>query len=298
MKDFLRSLGIGPNPFKGKPRFAGYYLVETLGQGGFGDVFKAIKIDEADKGRFLALKRLHESHGDVDKNRFRREIDILKTLSHPNVVKIWDRGEEDGVLFFTMEMLEGHNLYEHVGQEKQDLKDTVSMVCQIADGLHCAHDKGLVHRDIKPENIFVCRDGRLKVIDFGLAKDPQATVKVTMQAVAVGSPLYMPPEVFPLLAQAVDDFELTPAYDQFALATIAFEMLTGARPFISDLSYPSGQPDLSSLHFQGLKSVGEFGVAQSAALDPVLHKALAPDLKDRFDTIAGFAEALKEAAGS
>jgi serine/threonine protein kinase, bacterial len=296
MKKFLSKLGLGSDPFKDKPIFAGYYLLESLGEGGFGDVYKAIKTDEVDAGRFVALKKLHETHGDEEKNRFRREVDILTSLSHPNVVEIFEGGEEEDVLFFTMEVLEGRDLEKFVGKQKQKLSTTASMVRQIAGGLYSAHVKGLVHRDVKPSNIFVCRDGSLKVIDFGLAKDPQATVKVTMQNCLPGSPMYMPPEVMPLLQGQVDEFELTPAYDQFALGTIVFEMLTGGeRPFVSDFQFPAGSHDLSSMGFRSLKSVGEFGVDKPEALDPVLHRAMAPELGDRFETIVEFAEALEEA---
>lgn len=296
MKNFLSKFRKKQDPYENKERFAGYYLVEKLGEGGFGDVYKAISVEDVERGEFVALKKLQETHGEEEKNRFRREIDILTSLSHPNVVKIMEGGEEENVLFFTMEVLEGCDLGKFIDNKKRELPETLSIVRQAAHGLHSAHVKGLVHRDVKPHNIFICNDGPVKVIDFGLAKDPQATVKVTLQKCIPGSPLYMPPEVMPFMQGQVEDIELTPAYDQFALGTIAFEMLTGGRPFVSPYQFPAGSLDLSSIQFESLKSVGDFGVDRAEALDPVLHKAMAQTPGDRYETVLDFVQALEAAA--
>ena len=298
LKRFLSRFGIGSTPFKGKPRFAGYYLLDHLGQGGFGNVYKAVKVKEAHQERFVALKKLHEALGEVERRRFRREIDILVSLSHPNVVEILERGEQDRVLFFTMELLEGCTLKQLIKEKRLELSTVVTMVRQLASGLHCAHEKGLVHRDIKPSNIFVRQDGRIKIIDFGVATDPQGTIKLTLQNRLPGTRLYMPPEVLLAFKKGADDFEATPAYDQFALGALVFEMLTQERPFVHDLNKPDYSHDFSSIIFKKLRSVGDFGVEKAELLDPVLHRAMAGEPKERFGSVLAFAEALEKAVES
>lgn len=220
-------------------------------------------------------------------------MDILTTISHPNVVTFFERGESNGALFFTMELLEGRNLKQVMDEKKLELATAAAMIRKVASGLHSAHVKGLVHRDVKPSNIFVCEDGSLKVIDFGVATDPKATIKLTLQKRLPGSRPYMPPEVLPLFQGKTDDFEATPAYDQFALGAVAFEMLTQERPFIHDLENPTRSHDFSSIIFKKLRSVGEFGIERAEVLDRILHRAMAPNPDERFQTILEFAEALE-----
>lgn len=199
-------------------------------------------------------------------------------------------GEENNVCYFTMEVLQGRDLELYLRKKTPGPQETVSVIKQAASGLQATHDQGIVHRDVKPGNIFVCKDGTVKMIDFGLAKDPQATVKITLQGEgAAGSVPYMPPDVEPVFSGL--EFELTPAYDQFALATIAYEMLTGGkRPFY----YPTKQTkglDLSSIRFSSLNSVGDMPGAD--AIDAVLHKALDREPRKRYGTILEFAEAFE-----
>lgn len=295
MKNFW---GFGPwkkskkdSELKGKPRFAGFALLERLGKGGFGEVFYAIKTDNYETGEYVALKKLQESQDDQEKLRFQREIRILFNLNHPNVVKVLEYGEEENVCFYTMEILQGENLGDRLAQGTLSVEQTVSLIKQVAGGLHAVHEQGIVHRDVKPENIFLCEDGQAKLIDFGLAKDPTDAVKITLQGTA-GSILYMPPEVMPVL-HGSQDFDLKPAYDQFALAAIAFEALTGERPFKAQSGATS---TLASIMFTELKSLEEFDIPNGKALDGPLHKALSPKISDRFETIVDFAEALEKAA--
>lgn len=275
---------------KGKPRFAGYVLVEKLGKGGFGEVFYAIKHDNHETGEYVALKKLQETQDQQEIKRFEREISILFSLRHPNVVNVLEYGEQDGVCFYTMELLQGGTLEKRMDQGLLSLEMVNDIVTQVASGLQVVHNQGIVHRDIKPDNIFLCQDGVAKVIDFGLAKDPKAAIKITLQSTG-GNPLYMPPEVQPAIG-GPPEFNLTPAYDQFALATVAFEALTGARPFIST----EATPVLSSIFYTDLRTLAGFDIPGAERLDPVLRKALSKVPEDRFDSITDFAEALKEAA--
>lgn len=274
---------------KGKPRFAGYALLEKLGEGGFGEVFYAIKIEEYESGQYVALKKLQETQDPTELQRFQREISILFNLSHPNVVQVLEFGEQDNVCFYTMEILQGETLEDRLKQTKFTPEMAVGLVKQVAAGLNAAHQQGIVHRDVKPQNIFLCQDGTAKILDFGLAKDPRAAVKITLQG-AGGSPLYMPPEVKPALF-GPPEFNLTPAYDQFALAAVTFEALSGERAFIST----EATPVLSSIFYNKLKSLAELGVTGAESLDPIFARALAATPDERFENITEFAEALEAA---
>lgn len=242
----------------------------------------------------MALKQLGGTLDTQSRGRFQREITILETLRHPNVVGILQHGECDDIPFFTMEALKGETLEALLSHEKRlGLSRTVSLIVQAAEGLQALHQLGLIHRDIKPDNLFLCRDGVLKVLDFGLAKDPLATIRVTMQGQgASGTPLYMPPETAPLLDR--QEVTLTPAYDQFSLAVVAYEMLTGARPFTCQIRFEG--VDLSSVYYSDIRALTDFEMRPMPELEGVLKKALHCEPQKRFPTILEFARELADAA--
>lgn len=192
--------------------------------------------------RDVALKLLHiERSDDVRaRERFIREARALARLSHPNVVEVFEVGEHRGQVFIAMERLRGQTLQEWVRAQSRGWPEVLEALLQAADGLASAHAKGLVHRDIKPANIWVGDDGRVRVIDFGLAAaeiasstarilegpavGPQADSRLTRTGAWVGSPAYMSPEQ---LTQSA----ATELSDQFSFCVTAFEVLHGRRPF-------------------------------------------------------------------
>jgi len=171
-----------------------YRILERIGRGGMGSVYKA---HDPVLDRLVALKVIstETDHADELRARFFREAQACAKLSHPNIVTIYDLGEADGSLFIVMELLEGDELRQLIAKRAiVHLEDKVPLMVQICEGLEFAHDKGIVHRDVKPANIFVLRNGRVKILDFGIAHIAAAQTGLTRAGLIVGTLGYMAPE--------------------------------------------------------------------------------------------------------
>jgi len=211
---------------------AHYRIASKIGAGGMGEVYRAT---DTRLGRDVALKVLPADMArDPDRlARFRREARAVATLNHPHIVTIFSVEEADGIHFLTMELVEGQSLDHLIPDSGLPVERIVEIAAALADALAAAHEKGIVHRDLKPTNVMVTTDGRVKVLDFGLAKDmraddpsgaTQTSAGFTAVGVIMGTPSYMSPE-------QIAGRELDHRTDIFSLGIILYEMASGRRPF-------------------------------------------------------------------
>jgi serine/threonine protein kinase len=209
----------------GLPAVPGYEVLEVLGRGAMGVVYKArhVKLN-----RLVALKMiLSGAHaGEPELARFRSEAEAVARLQHPNVVQIHEIGEHAGLPYFSLEFVDGGSLQQHLAGTPQQPGAAAQLLETLARAVHAAHEKGIVHRDLKPANVLLTRDGVPKVSDFGLAKQLDADSGRTQSGAILGTPSYMAPE-----QAAGRTKEVGPPADVWALGAILYEALTGGPPF-------------------------------------------------------------------
>ena len=271
-----------------------YEIVESVGAGGMGEVYRA---RDTRLGRDVAIKVLPES---VRSNpealaRFEREAKAVAALSHPNIMAIHDFGEHEGTAYAVVELLEGETLRDALVPGPLPQRKAIEYARQTARGLGAAHDSGIVHRDLKPENVFVTRDGRIKILDFGLARstetaeptdDTPTFTHLTGPGAVLGTINYMSPE------QARGN-PAGPASDIFSIGTVLFEMLTGKRPFERE----TAPETMTAILREDAPEVSSADHAVGPAIQRIVQRCLEKQPEERFQSAHDLAFALETSSG-
>ncbi|MCU0805619.1 MAG: protein kinase [Burkholderiales bacterium] len=264
-----------------------YHILEELGRGAHGAVFRAL---DPMIERHVAVKTISLALDPADReefhSRFLKEAKAAGRLSHPNIVTVFDAGEEQDFAYIVMELLSGVSVREMLPPGKPlPAQLWVSIAVQVADGLACAHAAGVVHRDIKPGNIVVGGDGRVRITDFGIARVGGSTTG-TQGGMILGSPRYMSPE-------QIQGFAVDPRADLFSLGAVMYEMSTGSAPFGGDTT------DLATLMRAIVRTdpapPASLAAAVSPELERVILRALAKRPQDRPQSAVELAQALRDA---
>ena len=263
--------------------FSSSYTVDReLGRGGMATVYLAQDVKHE---RMVALKVLHsELAASLGADRFLREIKVAARLNHPHILPLHDSGALDGFLYYVMPYVEGESLRERLEREEYlPIEEAVSLTRGIASALDYAHRQGIVHRDIKPENLMLY-EGEAMVMDFGIAKAVSAAgpETLTQTGMMVGTPAYVSPE------QAAGATDLDGRSDQFSLACVVYEMLSGERPFTG----PTPQAVMAKRFTDNIPSIRSVRSTVPETVEKALSKAMAIDANARFKTAALFAQAL------
>ncbi len=278
-----------------------YEILSPLGAGGMGEVYRA---KDTRLGRDVAVKILPESFTrDADRlRRFEQEARAVAALNHPNILAIHDIGQHEGSPFLVSELLDGESLRDTLDRGALPRHKTIEYGVQIAHGLAAAHEKGIVHRDLKPDNIFVTKDARIKILDFGLAKLAQTadadadevtltSAQHTAAGVVMGTASYMAPE-------QVRGVGADPRTDIFAFGAVLYEMLSGARAFRRDTTAETmtavlkdDPPDLTT-------KPSDTGHLVSPALERIVRRCLEKSPEQRFQSARDLSFALSALSGT
>ena len=258
--------------------FVHFQIEKRLGMGGMGEVYLA---SDAKLGRKVALKVLpaEKMRSPESVLRFEQEARAASSLSHPNIAHIYEIGESDGLRFIAMEYIEGESLAKRISGRPLSTADTVKIAVQITDALDEAHEQGVIHRDIKSDNVMIDKRGRVKVLDFGLAKvahainSEDATALKTRSGVVMGTASYMSPE------QALGR-ETDVRTDLWSLGVVLYEMTTGRLPFIGD----SITETIDKITHSQPDAIARFNYDVPAELEVIIKKALRKVPDERYQS--------------
>ena len=258
-----------------------YELEELVGTGGMSSVFRA---HDRLLDRKVALKILHQHYSDDEEyvERFRREARAVATLSHPNIVTVIDRGEQEGRQFIVFEYVDGENLKDLVEREGPlGVREAIQLTLQVARGLAFAHGQGLVHRDVKPQNVLLDGDGRAKVTDFGIAHAVDVD-GMTITGTIMGTSNYIAPEQ--ARGQPVDE-----QTDVYSLGCVLYELLAGEVPFEGDTFVAVAMKHVND----PVPSIRQVRPDVPPRLDWAIQRAMAKDHRERFESMADLAGELE-----
>jgi serine/threonine protein kinase/Tol biopolymer transport system component len=265
-----------------------YEILSPLGAGSMGEVYRA---RDSRLDRDVAIKVLPEIVS-LDRDRllrFEQEAKSAAALNHPNILAVYQMGTYLGMPYLVSELLEGKTLTESIRRGPLALRKAIDYGVQIARGLAAAHEKNIIHRDLKPDNLFVTKDGRIKILDFGLAKliQPKQTIgniaaTITLPGMALGTVGYMAPE-------QVRGLDVDQRADIFALGAVLYELVTGHQSF----QRPTSADTMSAILNEDLPSISQLSTANPAALERVIRRCLEKDPAHRFQSASDLAFALE-----
>ncbi|HEY3193686.1 MAG TPA: HD domain-containing phosphohydrolase [Candidatus Dormibacteraeota bacterium] len=260
-----------------------YRIVDRIGRGGMATVYKAY---HPALDRFVAIKVLPDffAEDEIYRQRFQDEARSVARLRHPNILSVFDFGQENGITYLVLELVAGGTLGDRL-RDRMELQDVVALLRPLASALDHAHALGVLHRDIKPSNILIHENGTPVLADFGLAKMADSIRKLTASGTVMGTPEYMSPE------QAAGE-PFGPPSDLYSLAVVAYEMLTGRVPFQADT--PAAV--LLSHMNKAMPPTPELAGELSNHVEATLRRALAKVPSDRYHSASEFVQALTPAA--
>ena len=275
-------------------RLGAYEVLAKLGAGGMGEVYRA-RDTRLDRDVALKVLPAHLATDEAARSRFEREAKAIAALSHPNILAVYDIGQHNSIAFVVMELLEGETLRQRLNDAASaalPIRKVTQIGIEIAHGLAAAHDKQIVHRDIKPENIFLAADGRVKILDFGLARqtlaasssstDAATQIQQTDPGTVMGTVGYMAPE-------QVKAAPLDHRADIFALGCVLYEMASGRRPFVRDTAAETMTAILREDPPDLVKDSGTI----PAAFEPIVRHCLEKRPEERFQSARDLAFALQ-----
>jgi hypothetical protein len=269
---FTESAAAQPAP-PAMQRIGKYQVTKEIGSGGFGRVYSAI---DPSFGRIVAIKVM-SAPGDPDLvQRFRTEATTVANLHHKNIVNVHDFGEQDGAPYLVMEFLDGTNLQDLIKQNSLSLLEKIEIMSEVANGLQCAHERGITHRDVKPANIMRLANGSVKIMDFGIARiATDSTHHLTQTGFIIGTLSYMSPEQF-------NGAPADPQCDIFAYGVTFYELLTGRNPFAS----PNTGETITRIMTAEPPPVSSFVPGCPEGIDRLVKATLAKNREARYSSLS------------
>jgi len=260
-----------------------FMIIDVIGSGGAGVVVHAVDLEHGN--RDVAVKLLHKEsiRDETVVARFQNEVAVMRTLSHPNIVEIYEEGmTESGHRFLVMEYIKGKSLREQLDVKPFSLVQGSQVLYKIARAVAHAHKKGIIHRDLKPENVLLSDEGEVKVTDFGLARTVSGDLNLTKTGEVVGTAYYMAPE------QVCGD-ELDQRCDVYALGIMSYELVIGERPFEANSWFEVARRQC----FDPLPALAGKGEGVPCWYEDFVSRAAAKNREDRMEDAGEFAETLK-----
>ena len=288
LEEIRKSADVSDPLVRDQTQFGRYVVARRLGGGGMATVYVGLPVETLSESERVAIKVIHREFAVSEdyQARFRREFNVMRSLTHPGLVQVFESGELNGLLYIVMEYVDGTTLGDSLEKNGPVSLDRFhQLVLPLLDAMQFSHTRGVVHRDLKPDNLMLTTLG-LKVMDFGLAVGSDMS-RITQSGDAIGTPRYMPPE-------QINGQECDGRSDQYSLGCIFYEMLTGRCPFVG--------ADVVSLVFQHLSQdplpMSKYRDGIPTELNEVVLKMLKKEPKNRFQSLAEVKEALQAVLGT